>query len=266
MIPFADLHCHSCCSDGSFTPQEILELAHARGFKGLSITDHDTVAAYKNLPEKAQALGLELISGVEFSCVLREESVHILGYHFDLDSPSILNLCQKHAMRREERNLKILEKLAQNNMPLTYDDVKAQGGTVIGRPHIALAMIKKGYASSLQEAFRKHLGEGRPSFATGLMVTVPETIEAIHQAKGKAIIAHPHLIQSSKILNQLLEMPFDGLEGYYANFLLKDNKRWLQLAEKKGWLVTGGSDFHGTLKPNIEYGASYVDERRFRLL
>lgn len=266
MIPFADLHCHTTCSDGTSTPEEILKLAVEKGFKGVSITDHDTVAAYEGLYEKAASYDIELLTGIEFSCHHKTVSVHILGYGFKLDSPPLLELIERHANRRGNRNEAILQKLAQRQMHITYDELKALSGSVVGRPHIALMMVKKGYVGSIQEAFKKYLAEGRPCYASGTVVSVEETIDIIHAAGGKAIIAHPHLLNSPKVLQDLLQMPFDGLESSYANFLADKNRRWKDLAKRKGWLETGGSDYHGSIKPTIAYGASYVDESHFRAL
>lgn len=266
MIPYADLHCHSTCSDGSASPEEILALAAAKGFKGVSITDHDTVEAYKGLDTFAQSLKLEVLTGVEFSCGHNGTSVHILGYGFDLKAPALLELIKRHKLRRTERNRAILKQLAQREMIIMESEIQALGGPVIGRPHIALAMVKKGYVENVPEAFRRFIGDGRSCFASGVHVSVEETLAILKTAGGKAVIAHPHLIHNPKIFQDLLQMPFDGLECYYANFTPARNQRFIDLAKRKGWLETGGSDYHGSIKPAISYGASYVDEARFQLL
>lgn len=266
MNPFADLHCHSTCSDGTCSPEEILDLAVQKGLKGISITDHDSTSAYEGLFEKAAARNLEVITGVEFSCSHKNVSVHILGYNFDLDAAPLIELVSRHKKRREERNLAILEKLAFKSMPISPEEMTAQGSKTIGRPHIALAMVKKGYVANLQEAFKKYLAEGKPCYAPGKTVSVEETIAILQASGGKAVIAHPHLLNSPKTLQDLLKMPFNGIECYYANFPAERNKRWIDLAARKGWLETGGSDFHGSIKPTLYYGASFVDEARFRLL
>lgn len=266
MIPFADLHCHSNCSDGTATPEEILLLAKSLGLKGASITDHDTIKAYEGLDVLAKLHEIEILTGVEFSCSHKGVSVHILGYGFNLDAAPLKELVLRHAQRRDERNRAILQKLAQKKMIITEEEIAAVGGSVIGRPHIALMMMQKGYVGSIPEAFKKYLAEDRPCYHPGVTVSVEETIEILHASKGKAIIAHPHLLHSPKTLTDLLQMPFDGIECYYGNFSKDKNKRWLDLAKRKEWLQTGGSDFHGSIKPMIPYGASTIDEARFRLL
>jgi predicted metal-dependent phosphoesterase TrpH len=270
----ADLHCHSTCSDGSLSPLEIVHLAKKKGLRGLSITDHDTTEAYvTGIVPLCKELGIELLTGVEFSAMHEDQSVHILGYGYQLHDPHIDALCAKHAARRKERNKAILELLGKHKMPISEEDLiaalpedDAKSVRTIGRPHIALAMVKKGYVGSIQEAFKKYIGEDRSCYAHGTALSIQETIDAIHSAKGAAIIAHPHLLPNGKLLKILLEMPFDGIECYYGTFPAKDHKRWIKIAQHRQWLITGGSDFHGTIKPNIELGCSWIDEPTFNTL
>jgi 3',5'-nucleoside bisphosphate phosphatase len=269
----ADLHCHSTCSDGTDSPAEILKKAVELGLSGLSITDHDTIDAYGQAIPLAKELGIELISGVEFSASLDDISVHILAYAFPLDNPLIQDFCARHKQRRNDRNREILKRLNEHGMPLTDEEVMevvsqtpADVQHSIGRPHIALAMLNKGYIQNIQEAFTKYLAEGKSCYAPGEIFSVQETLDIIHKAQGFAIIAHPHLINHSKILKQLLEMNFDGIECYYARFGAESQQRWLKIAEHRHWMITGGSDYHGSIKPNIPLGASWVNEEYFRHL
>jgi predicted metal-dependent phosphoesterase TrpH len=269
MIEFrADLHCHTTCSDGTTTPEDIIKLAHTKGLSGLSITDHDTIEAYKTAMPAAKTYQIDLISGVEFSALHRETSVHILAYSFPLNSPLIEEFCLKHHQQREQRNHEILNLLTSYGMPLTQGEIHRDpfSNQTIGRPHIALAMVKKGYVSSIQEAFNKYIGEDKPCYAMGHYFSVEDTIELIHQAKGLAVIAHPHLIDDSQILQDLIHMNFDGIEGYYGRFPSTDHERWIKIGQRRGWLITGGSDFHGDIKPNLPLGASWINEETFRIL
>ena len=267
----ADLHCHTTCSDGTVKPQDIIQIACDLGLQGLSITDHDTIEAYKEALPAAQAKQFPLISGVEFSAVHRNASIHILAYSFPLSSTGIQEFCQRHNQRREQRNRAILELLAFQGMPLSQEDFspdlfsdKSQHS--IGRPHIALAMMKKGYVSSIQKAFQEYIGEGKSCYVPGNAFSIEETLEIIHQAQGLAIIAHPHLIENVGILRDLLSMNFDGIEGYYARFPRNTHARWLKIGAHKGWIITGGSDFHGEIKPNLPLGSSWVNEETFLIL
>lgn len=273
MIFRADLHCHTTCSDGSLTPEELVRHAKEIGLSGLSITDHDSVEAFVTALPLAKQLGLPMISGVEFSTVHHGTSIHILGYCFELHHPVIKEFCEKHKERRLDRNRAILKKLGEHNMTITEADIEAgtredvlKTNRTIGRPHIALAMVKKGYVDSVQEAFKKYLAEGKSCYAQGESFTTQESVDIIHKAKGLAIIAHPHLIDDIPTLRQMLEMNFDGLECYYARFPLEQQERWIEIAKKRNLMVTGGSDFHGDIKPNIPLGASYVSEEIFNPL
>ncbi len=267
----ADLHCHTTYSDGTISPQDIVQLACDIGLKGLSITDHDTIEAYQEAIPAAQAKHLPLISGVEFSAVHQQTNVHILAYSFPLSSPFIREFCQRHYQRREHRNRLMMERLASQGMPLSREDFPEHLFTPdshhpIGRPHIALAMLKKGYVHSIQQAFHDYIGEGKPCYAPGEPFSVEETLDIIHQAKGLAVIAHPHLIEKVGIIKDLISMNFDGIEGYYARFPRQAQERWIKIGARKGWIITGGSDFHGEIKPTLPLGSSWVSEETFHIL
>ena len=263
----ADLHCHSTCSDGTLTPTEIIHLAKSKNLTGLSITDHDTIGAYTEAVSVANSLQFPLISGAEFSSVHEQTNVHILAYGFSLESKIIHDFCYKHCSRRTLRNQTILDLLKMHGMPIDELDLKeSTPHAIIGRPHIALAMMKKGYVTSIQQAFHLYIGEGKSCYHPGQKVSVEETLDIIHQAKGLAIIAHPHLIQNVSTVKRLLDMNFDGLEGYYARFHANQNERWIKIAQNKNWLITGGSDFHGTIKPTLPLGSSWVNQETFSIL
>lgn len=260
----ADLHCHSTYSDGTLSPREILELAKNLQLSGLSITDHDSAAAYPNVFTEAEKLEIKMIPGVEFSAMHKGTSVHILGYSFQIAHPSISSLSEKHKQRRKERNALMLNKLKQMGMPILESELHSLHS--IGRPHIAQAMLNRGYVTSISEAFNKYLGDNKPCYIKGTPIEVQETLDAIHQANGLAFIAHPHLAKDISFVRELLKMPFDGLECYYARFPKTDHQRWLKLAKEKSLLICGGSDFHGDIKPGIALGSSWIDQEAFQHL
>ena len=264
----ADLHCHTTHSDGTFTPQELLELCMELGIQGLAITDHDTVSAYLEIAPSFAKEKIDLISGVEISTELDGENVHILGYAFDPTNIAIHEFCRLHRLRRDVRNLQILEKLTSKGMLLEPKDILDPKNQTVtyGRPHIAQAMVKKGYVKDVAQAFRKYIGNGKPCYVSGDKWTPQEAIDRIHEAKGKAIIAHPHLIENKNILEKLLAFNFDGIEVYYSRFGDDENKKWLKIAQEKNWLATGGSDFHGAIKPDVKLGCSLTPEKTFKEL
>jgi len=263
----ADLHCHSCFSDGTQTPGELIQLAIDIQLSGLSITDHDTIASYAEALEIAKQRSFPLLGGVEFSAFYREEPVHILGYAYCLQSGAIESLCERHKQRRKKRNEKILEKLRLLGISIDPEEVMGENfkGS-FGRPHIAHVLFRRGIVHSIQQAFEVYIGEGKPAYVTGEPISVEETIELIHQGGGKAILAHPHLIKRSTTVREMLKMPFDGLECYYARFTLSQQKKWVDIAQQKKWLMTGGSDYHGATKPHSVLGSSWVGKETFDFL
>lgn len=263
----ADLHCHSLFSDGTDSPAELIERAIESNLSGLSITDHDTIACYEEAFNYAKSKNFALLNGVEFSASYRNEPVHILGYAFDLKSEAIASLCLRHKERRVERNCRILENLKKMGIEISLEEIQSQSSRgSCGRPHIALALLKKGIVSSIQEAFERLLGEGKPGYDPGQPISVDETIAIIKQGRGKAVLAHPHLIKRSTTVRAMLQMPFDGIECYYARFTAGQEKKWIDLATQRKWIVTGGSDYHGANKPYSVLGSSWVGRETFELL
>ena len=261
----ADLHCHSHCSDGSSSPVELIDLSLAKGLSALAITDHDTVAAYPEAVEYARKKNFLLGTGVEFSCHYQKLSVHVLGYDFNWQSPHIWEYCARLQEKRKNRNREILEKLCRLQMPIEEKELErlSQNAKAIGRPHIAAVMVKKGYVKSIQEAFSFYLGDRECCYVPGILFPVEEAIQVIHAAQGKAFIAHPHLYDDGMIVKTLLQFPFDGIECHYARCPPHKEKRWIKLAKERKLLMSGGSDFHGSVKPHIPLGCSWVDQNLF---
>lgn len=258
------MHIHSIYSDGSLSPEDVLKLAAQKGLNGVSITDHDTIAAYPEAEKWAEETGVRLVTGVEFSCYFEGINVHVLGYNFSLEGTEIPKLCKRHTKRREERNRAIIEKLKEQHIHIEERELK---GHQVGRPHIAEVLARKGYVRDIKEAFSWYLGEGKKGYVQGETFSVEETIGVIHADGGKAFLAHPHLLPKRKLwVKKLLQHPFDGIECYYARIPLDEEKRWIALAEAKGVLISGGSDYHGAYKPSNILGSSWIDEERFNLI
>jgi len=269
----ADLHVHSYFSDGTNSPKELLLLAKENNLSAISITDHDTIDAYDDkLFEIANKLGIKLLVGSEISSQLFDKTVHILAYGIDLYSESFKNFLEKLWEKRRDRNIQILKKLSTKNIDISENDLiefsrKTNiSKTVLGRVHIAKLMIEKGYVKTLNEAFDKYIKDDGPCFVMGDRFTPKEVIDQIHMANGKAVLAHPSIIKSSRVLDSLLELDFDGIEVYYAKLLPVHEKKILKIAERKNLIATGGSDFHGSVKPYITIGCSWVDEKTFNKL
>lgn len=264
-----DLHCHSYFSDGTFSPKDLIVEAKRVELKGLSITDHDTIAAYDTeLFSFAEKQKIHLITGVELSCIFDQKSVHILGYGVDHRSEEFLSYLQTVQKKRKERNDQIMQKLHDRKMHIDYENLSIPKDRVfvLGRPHIAAAMVKKGYVSHIQEAFDLYLNDRGCCYVEGNKSSVYEGIEQIQKAGGKAVLAHPHFYRSATWVSRLLMCPFDGIEGYYAKMIPAYEKKWIRIGKEKGWIVTGGSDFHGTIKPHIQLGCSWVGPETIKVL
>jgi 3',5'-nucleoside bisphosphate phosphatase len=249
---------------------ELISLVARRGLQGVSITDHDTIEAYMVAADAARAKGVQLLAGVELSARDLHESVHVLGYGFDLENAEFRAFCESRVIGRRERNRKILDRLRQRGMPISEEDVERVAGIVgkriFGRPHIARALLQKGYVKSMREAFERWLGEGCAAFVPDYEVTVQRAVDIIHAAEGKAVIAHPHHLRHPETVRRLMEMNFDGIECYYPLISRQAEQLWIARAREKGWLVTGGSDFHGANRPHAELGSAWVDRQTFEAL
>lgn len=256
----ADLHMHSTCSDGTDSPRELVAKAIAAGLSAISITDHDTCAAYAE-----DLRGIELVTGIELSCELRNVPIHMLGYCFDV--AKMAPFIEEIQARRLERNRAILAKLAKCSIAISEEELGATTALQsIGRPHIAAILVKRGLVSSIREAFDVYLREGGKCFAPGFRYTPAEIVDQIHSCGGKAILAHPHFIKKGAVVKELFKLPIQGIECYYGNLPDNQVRPWLAIARERKWLMTGGSDYHGAIKPHISLGASWVGEADFNAL
>jgi 3',5'-nucleoside bisphosphate phosphatase len=264
----ADLHCHSTHSDGSLSPKELVALAKTIGLNALAITDHDAISSYQEALLYAKEVDICLLPGVELSTTYNEEQIHVLGYAFDPEAKALKEFCANCRKNRRERNREILERLKKKGMSLEETDLAKEPDeyTAYGRPHIAKAMCEKGYVQNIQEAFLRYIGEGKSCYVPGVKYSTSEAIEVIHASSGKAVIAHPHLIQKKKVVEALLKLPFDGLETYYSRFNQDVDRRWLEVAQKHALFSTGGSDFHGSAKPEVKLGIKLTPEDVFYML
>jgi predicted metal-dependent phosphoesterase TrpH len=246
-------------------PKEIIDLAIAMGLSALAITDHDTIDAYKMAVPHAQKKNFFLGTGVEFSCEFSGVSLHILGYDFSLENEEFIAYCARQQQKRLMRNREILKKLSQIQIFVQEEELLEihHKASTLGRPHIAAMMVRKGYVKSIQEAFHFYIGDGRRCFVPGDPFPVVEAIRVIHEAGGKAFLAHPHLYSNSHVVKEVLQLPFNGIECFYGRSPHYYAKRWQKMAKQKNLLMSGGSDFHGDAKPHISLGSSWVNKEIF---
>lgn len=261
-----DLHVHSNASDGTHSPVEILQNAARLGLQAISITDHDTTEGSRQALACERPATLDFITGVEISAKVPlpsnvSGSLHILGYGIDPDYVPLVQALEQLRVARNTRTHQIVERLNQLGIDLTVEQVQAEVGQATpGRPHVARAMIKVGVVKTINEAFDRFIGHGGPAFVGKKRLSGKKTMALITAAGGVPVLAHPCLIKSDHpdmlevLIEQLCGIGLMGLEAYYPDHSPDDVTRYLELARKFNLVVTGGSDFHGQLIPDIQMG------------
>lgn len=246
MKPYIDLHLHTNYSDGVKTPSELLEMVKEKKLAVFSITDHDNINGFKKMKTLLSENDPVLISGVEVSTTHDGADMHILAYLFDPDNRQLNDSLDEFQKRRHRRGIKMVEKLNEMNVPLEYSEVEEQAaGGSIGRPHVALALLRKDLVSYYEEAFIKYIGDGKPAYVPKENFTPKEAIDIIHQAGGLAVLAHPGINNKEQYLDLLLEYGIDGIECYHSSHRQSDVDRYINLAKRHRLLISGGSDYHG---------------------
>lgn len=247
-----DLHAHTTASDGTLTPTQLVHLARDRGLAALAVTDHDTVDGVAEAMEAAAQCGIELVPGIELSVDYPHGELHLLGYFLDFRDPVFLEQVTDLQEHRSNRNGVMLRRIQEHGFEITLDDVQEEaGGGQIGRPHFARALIRKGYATSVPDAFERYLGTGRPLHVPKVRLDVEAAIRLVHQAGGLAVVAHPKYLHFAnpdaleQELARLRSLGLDGLECYYRMHTIAETDLFLGIARRLELLVTAGSDFHG---------------------
>lgn len=258
-----DLHAHTSASDGTYSPNELVTLAKSEGIEAIAITDHDTIEGVPEALESGEKIGLEVIPGVEISIDHQPGSMHVLGLFLDIKNKKLIEYLTVLQASRSSRNPKIIEKLNELGLAISMEDVqKISGGGQVGRPHIAAALLKDGYVSSNQQAFDKYLKKGAIAYFERNRLTREETVDMIHGAGGLVILAHPNTLgvngsSFSYLMSELKEVGFDGLEVFYNSHSQTDEDRLMKIVDKNGFIISGGTDFHGQNKPSIKLGVGY---------
>ena len=257
-----ELHCHSTASDGDCTPTELVDRALAIGITSLALTDHDTVDGVPEALEAAKEHSLRVIPAVELSCHFETTEVHLLGYFVEHRDPDFLSLLAAMRAERRQRVRRILEKLADLGVVLQYEAVEEEAsGDALGRPHVARAMVTKGYSSSVAQAFDNYIGNRGPAYVGRSLLSLENGIEAIRKAGGVSVIAHPGSYRDWARVERMMHLPVNGVEVWHPAHKKADRKRAKRLGGRYNKVLTGGSDFHGPRGDYHEMGSSRVTER-----
>lgn len=262
-----DLHIHSTASDGSLTPAEILDHAQQLNLAAIAITDHDSIIGSKEALRIGIPSSLGFLTAVEISAAYPSffpgsGSFHILGYGIRVDDHGLNQNLIKLRKARSSRNPKILKRLNELGFQISLEDVKREVGQVqLGRPHIAQTMMKKRLAASVNEAFDRFLGTGKPAYVDKYRIECIEAVNMIRGAGGIPVLAHPGLLhiekdrRLDKLIKNLIEIGMGGIEVYYPEHSAQQINQYMELAQKYGLLMTGGTDFHGSITPEIKMGS-----------
>lgn len=267
-ICVCDLHTHSTASDGQYTPRELVRLAKARGIQVMALTDHDNTDGLEEALQAGEALGLQVLRGVEFSSE-DYRNLHILGYGFPAGAPALEEMTAGLKKRRDQRKYKICQFLREQGVEVDLALVEglAKGG-VIGRPHFAQALVQQGYVSNNREAFERYLDTPAFQRFDRNKPSAEQCVKAIKAAGGKASLAHPYQIllgqdgpeDLEQLVIRLAGYGLDALERFYPKHTPEQQARYLDLARRYGLQVTGGSDFHGErIKPDVELARVELD-------
>jgi hypothetical protein len=260
-VEICDLHTHSTASDGTERPAEVIRRAKRIGLRAVALTDHDTLAGVEEAAREARFLGVEFIPGCEISLDGVPGTFHMTGLGVDPADRVLNERLDFVRVGREARNAEIAGKLAALGFPVTLEEAAAEaGGDVVGRPHFARVLVRKGIARDFHDAFDRWLGKGRPAYAERDRLPLADAIDAIHGAGGAAVLAHPWTValpdeEALKTwLRETAAAGLDGIETRVTEHSAADERRYAELARGAGLLEGGGSDFHGANKAGTEVG------------
>ncbi len=260
-----DLHSHSTASDGSERPSSLVEKAAELGLSTLALTDHDTLEGIEEARKAADHLDVELIAGAELS-LDHVGGMHLVVLWLEPGPGPLQDRLSSLQNGRTLRNAQIVHLLADLGMPLTIDEIADESGSgSVGRPHIAAVMMRKGYVQSIAEAFELWLAAGRPAYASRPRLSPEEAISLALESGGVPVLAHPHTLginraaEMADLLTRLRAAGLVGLEALCAGYRRHERDGYTELARRFGLVPSGGSDYHGRYKPDLELGVGYGD-------
>lgn len=246
---FADLHLHTCFSDGTWQPEDLAVQGRRLGLKVMALTDHDSVEGCERMGQACAGLGVEFITGVELTAEQDGNEIHILGYFVDTRSQALLQEIAKFQVVRQDRIREIVARLNRLKIPLEAENVFTLANCRSpGRPHVARALVKAGECGTLDEAFERFLKKNKPAWVPKYKMSAQHAIELVHNVGGLAVMAHPGLNRTDDVIPAIVECGLDGIECFHSKHSTVMMQHYLKLAEQYRLVVTGGSDCHGESK------------------
>ena len=253
-----DLHIHTTASDGTSSPEETVRLARGLGLRAIAVTDHDTVSGYPAAAAEGERLGVEVVPGIEFSTRCRGP-VDVLGYYIDPQSPALLEVLDWIRRDRDERNRRMVERMRADGLDVDYAAMRRRFGEIVGRPHFAELLVEQGLARDVKDAFDRYVEKGQRYYEARHFLTLEETVRVIREAGGTAVLAHPYQYRLDEaglreLIGEAMRFGLEGMECRYSLYSAEQTQALLALAGEYGLLPTGGSDYHGEVKPHIALG------------
>lgn len=264
----ADLHTHTCCSDGNLTPTELVRKARRHGIQALAVTDHDCVDGVAEAIEAGRRVGVDVMTGVELSVTVGFQEVHLLGYAFDLHNAPLRAHLLRFREVRYDRVVKIVAQLVEAGVPITVADVeRIAAGGILGRPHVAAALVAAGHVASPQDAFQQYLRDGGPAWVAKPSFPADKALALLHDAGGIGVLAHPGHWMRDAVITELVRCGMDGIEVVHPSHDPMLRQYYKGLAADYGLLQTGGSDYHGTRPQDDDnFGRYTVSYTQFEYL
>lgn len=266
-----DLHMHTLYSDGTFNTSELLERVKEKNMKIISLTDHDTIEGLQEMKKLCNENDVKFVNGIEISTDYKGKEVHILGYFIDEKNEKLIKFSEEMKKARVLRNEKTIEILNANNIIITKEDTyKEAEGSIISKTHLARALIRKGYAADIKEAFAKYLGPKGLAYVAKTKQSPVDGIKIIKESGGLAFLAHPKLIGLENeefriLLKEMKENGLDGIETYYSLFTKEDIEYYEKISKEFSLIRSAGSDFHGENRKSVDIGDNYAPEDLYHI-
>lgn len=265
--PTADLHLHTTYSDGTESPERVVELAKAANLTAITISDHDNTDAFPRARAACEKAGIEFVPGIEMSASALGLEVHLLGFLFDPANPALVKHLDEQQRRRVGRVHEMVKKLQAVGVKIEADEVlKLAGEGTVGRPHVARILMKHGYVATFPEAFQKYIGPNNPGFVQGSPIPPASIITLIRGAGGIPVLAHPVYLKNDALIEEFARDGLLGLEVYHSGHGPGEIQRYEALADRLKLMRTGGSDFHGDSKEGVPVGVVQLPYRYLETL